>query len=129
MTVQYGVSLRNARLASDETVIGASPLLRIITGTQPANCGTAQSGITLVEMALPADAFDAPSGGVRAKLGAWSGVGLAAGTAGHYRILDTTGTTCHEQGAIGSDMTIDNTSIGIGQVVTVTTFTRTASGA
>ena len=59
-----------------------------------------------------------------------STTGLAAGTAAHYRIYASDGTTCHEQGSItatggGGDMTIDNTSIASGQTVSITGFTKT----
>ena len=59
-----------------------------------------------------------------------STTGLAPGTAAHYRIYASDGTTCHEQGSItatggGGDMTIDNTSIASGQTVNITGFTKT----
>lgn len=134
MTVQYSVARRNARLDSDETTIGTAPLLRILTGAQPANCGTAQSGTLLVEMTLPSDWLAAASGGAKAKSGTWQGTAVATNNAGYYRITDSAGTTCHEQGTVtitggGGDMTVDNTSIATGQVVTVTSYSRTASGA
>lgn len=79
-------------------------------------------------MALPADYLAAASAGSKAKTGTWSGTGAAAGSAAHFRIVDSAGTTCHMQGTVtatggGGDLTLDNVSIAIGQVVTVSTFT------
>jgi len=58
----------------------------------------------------------------------------ATGTAAHFRIYASDGTTVHMQGTItatggGGDMTLDNTSIASGQTVTITSFTISAGGA
>lgn len=135
MAVQNSVAVRNARLEAAETTIGASPRLQLRTGAQPANCAAAATGTLLCEIVLPADWMSAASNGVKAKLGTWQGTGLAAagaGTAaGHYRILDSTGTTCHEQGSVtgtggSGDLTLDNVSIAENQTVTITTYQKTA---
>jgi hypothetical protein len=135
MTVQNSVAARNARLDSFETVVGASPLLRIRTGAQPANCAAARSGTILALCTLPADWLAAASGGVKSKLGTWEDLSAdATGTAAHYEIMDSTGTTCHEQGSVtatggGGDMTLDNVSIAAGQSFTVTGYSKTAGNA
>jgi hypothetical protein len=54
----------------------------------------------------------------------------AAGTAGHFRVYDSGGSTCHWQGSItasggGGDMTIDNIIFAAGQAFTITSFTLT----
>lgn len=99
MARQYGTTLRNDLIQQYETSIGTSPKLRMITGTPPAACSTAQSGTQLIEITLPSDWQGAPSGGTAALAGTWSGTVAAAGTAGYYRIL-TSGGTCYEQGTI-----------------------------
>lgn len=135
MAIQYSVAVRNARLDSDETVIGTAPLLRIRTGSAPANCAASRTGTVLATITLPSDWMAAASSGSKAKSGTWTDSSAdATGTAGHFEIMDSTGTTCHMQGTItatggGGDMTIDNTSIASGQTVTVTGFTITAFGA
>jgi hypothetical protein len=133
MTIQRSVAARNAALDAFESTAGTAPLLRIFTGAQPANCAAASSGTLLVEMTLPSDWLNAASSGTKAKsAGAWSGTGVADGTAGHYRIFDSTGSVCHEQGSCGigtGDLQLDNTSIAIGQTVTVTGYTITAGNA
>jgi hypothetical protein len=130
MAIQYSVAVNNARLDSIETTVGTSPKLRIYTGAQPANCGTAASGTMLVEMALPSDWLGAASAAQKSKAGTWSGVAAAGGTAAHYRIYDSAGTTCHEQGSVGlgsGDLSLDNTNIANGQTVTVTAYQKNAA--
>lgn len=135
MGLQYSTDVRNGRLNSDEVVIGTAPILRIRSGSPPANCAAARSGTVLATITLPSDWMAAASGGSKAKNGTWQDTSAdATGTAGHFEIMDSSGTTCHMQGTItatggGGDMTIDNTSIASGQTVTVTGFTITAFGA
>lgn len=132
MTIQYSTILRNARLDVIETTIGTAPLLRIYDGTPPANPGTALSGNNLLaECTLPSDWMAAASGGSKAKSGTWEDTSAnATGTASFFRIYDSGGTTCHEQGTVtatggGGDMTVDNTSFAAGQAFTVTGYTKT----
>lgn len=134
MTVQKSVAVRNAGLDAEETAVGTSPKLQIRTGAQPANCASADSGTLLCEITLPSDWMAAAASGAKSKSGTWSGTGAAAGTAGHWRIKDSAGTTCHYQGSCsatggGGDMTLDNTSIAASQAVTVNSFTLTSGNA
>lgn len=135
MSLQLSTTVRNARLDAIETAIGASAVLKIRTGAPPANCGAADSGTVLATMSLPSDWMAAASSGSKAKSGTWEDLSAdAAGTAGHFRIYASDGTTIHMQGTItatggGGDMTLDNTSIGAGQSVTVTGFTLTDGNA
>ncbi len=134
MAIQKSTTLRNAELDQGETTIGTAPVLKIFTGSAPSNCGSANSGTELVSMTLPSDWAAAASSGSKAKSGTWSGTAGATGTAGHWRLYASDGTTCHMQGTAtasggGGDMILDNTSIASGQTVTVSTFTRTAGAA
>ena len=135
MAVQLSVAVRNARLDAIETAIGTSAILRIRTGSVPANCAAADTGTVLVEMTLPSDWLAAAASGAKAKAGTWQDTSAnATGTAAHYRIYDSAGTTCHLQGTVtgtggGGDMEIDNTSITSGQQVTVTSFSLTDANA
>jgi hypothetical protein len=134
MTIQYSTTIRNARLDSDETVINVSPHLRMYTGGPPTNCAAAATGTLLADMVLPSDWMAAASGGQKAKSGIWQVAATAAGTFGHYRIWDSAVSVCHEQGTLGlaagsPDMVIDSASCTIGQTITVTAYTKTASGA
>lgn len=134
MTIQNSTALRNAILDQRETTIGTAPKLQLRSGAQPANCAAARTGTLIAEQSLPSDWLSAASGGVKSLLGSWTVASVAAGTIGHYSIMDTAGTTCHEQGSVtvtggGGDMTVDNTSVVNPQVVTTTAYTLTAPGA
>lgn len=136
MTVQYSTAVRIARLDSFESVCGTSAVLRLRTGSPPANCGAARSGTIVATMNLPVDWMAAASavGNVvtKAKLGTWEDLSADnAGTVGHFEIMDSTSTTCHMQGTAtvtggGGDMTLDNVIVTAGQSITVTGFTLTA---
>jgi hypothetical protein len=75
----------------------------------------------------------AASGGTKAKLGTWQDLNAdAAGTFGHFRIWDSTITTCHMQGTVGisaADMIVDSATVSLGQAFLVTSFTLTAGNA
>ena len=135
MALQYSTTVRNAELDALETAVGTSPLLKIRSGSAPANCATADSGTVLATMTLPSDWLAAASSGSKAKSGTWQDSSAdATGTAGHFRIYDSTGTTCHLQGTVtatggGGDLTLDNTSIASGQTVTISTFSWTEGNA
>jgi len=135
MTIQLSVACRNARLDAIETAVGTSPILEIRTGAQPANCAAADSGTLLASITLPSDWLAAASSGSKAKSGTWQDSSAnGTGTAAHFRLKDSTGTTCHQQGSVtatggGGDMTVDNTSFASGQSFTVTGYTLTEGNA
>lgn len=133
MAVQLSTAVRNARLDAIETTIGTSAVLKIRTGAQPADVATADSGTVLVTITCPSDWAAAASGGSKAKSGTWSDSSAdATGTAAHWRLYASDGTTCHAQGSVGQgsgDLSLDNTSIVAGQTVTINTFTFTDGNA
>lgn len=135
MAVQLSTAVRNARLDSIETTIGTSAVLKIRTGAQPANVATADSGTVLATLSLPSDWMAAASSGSKAKSGTWEDTSAdATGTAAHWRLYASDGTTAHAQGTVtatggGGDMTVDNTSFASGQAFTVTSFTLTDGNA
>jgi hypothetical protein len=133
MALQLSTTVRNARLDTIESTIGVSAIMKIRTGAAPADCGTADSGTVLATITLPSDWMNAASSGSKTKLGTWQDASADnSGTAGHFRIYDSGGTTCHIQGTVGlgsGDLSLDNTSIASGQVVTISTFTLTDANA
>lgn len=134
MAVQLSVAVRNARLDQIETTIGVTPWLDIRSGAQPADCAQADAGTEIEHMALPSDWLGNASGGTKAKAGTWSGTADASATAAHFRIKETTDTTCHMQGSItatsgGGDIELDNVTINSGQTITINTFTLTDGNA
>jgi hypothetical protein len=135
MALQLSTAVRNARLDVIETTIGASAILKIRTGAAPANCAAADSGTVLATLNLPADYMDAAASGSKAKLGTWEDLSADnTGTAAHFRLYASDGTTCHIQGTVtvtggGGDLTVDNTSFSAGQSFTITGYTLTDGNA
>lgn len=132
MAIKFSVASRNAQLDAHEITVGASPKMRILTGSAPATCATAQSGTLLAELTLPADWASNAASGAKGLLGSWSGAVVADGTAGYYRIVDNAGTICHEQGTMGTsgqDLNGSSVALVTGQVIVITAKTMTAGNA
>jgi len=134
MAIQLAELLRNARLDTIETHVGTAPILKLRTGAQPADCGTADSGTVLCSMTLPSDWLNAASTGQITKNGTWSGTASGGGgTIGHFRLyVGPGGTVCKMQGSCGigtGDLQLDNTVVADGQTITVTGFTMTDGNA
>lgn len=115
MATQFGVAVRNAILQAIETTWGASAIIVGCTGAPPATPATAESGTRIAQGTLPADPLTAPSGGASAKNGTWTLTGLAAAGAGanlgYYRIYDSAGTVCMEQGTITNTVTLNTSAL------------------
>jgi len=128
MTIQLSAGVRNAQANAIESTVGTAPKLQLRTGAPPANCAAAATGSLIAEMTLPSDWLTAGSAGLVEKVGTWQDLSAdLAGIVGHFRIVDTAGTTCHMQGTVtetggGGDMTLDNTDVEDGQSVTITSF-------
>lgn len=105
-SIQFDEPVRNAIMEAYETAVGTSPKLRLFTGPIPANCAAASTGTMLCEIALPADWASASVAGTKAKLGTWSGTTVAAGVCGYYRLFNTAGTLCREQGTVTQAITL-----------------------
>lgn len=135
MAIQLSVAARNALLDAIETAVGASAVLKIFTGAQPANCAAANSGTVLATLSLPADYLAAASAGVKSLSGTWQDTSAdAAGTAAHYRLYATDGTTCHLQGSVtatggGGDLEVNNAVFAAAQNFQITAWTLTAPNA
>jgi len=139
MALQYSVAVRNAQLNAWEATIGTSPIFRLYDGVNPVDCASAPTANEIANGTLPADWSNAAASGAKTILGGpFTVTGLAAAGAGTavlaYRIYDSAGTVCHEQGTVtvtgsGGDMTMDNVSVANAQTVNVNTLTRTASNA
>lgn len=135
MAIYWSDTVRNATLDAWETAIGATPKVRIYGGSVPANEAAALGAATLLaEFTLAADWASAAASGTKSLSGLPVSVtgdaGAGAGTAAaFYRIYDSAGTTCHEQGTVGTtgaDMTIDSATIASGQTVRITAWSKTA---
>lgn len=133
--LQFSTAVRNAVLDQWESTIGTSPIMKIYSGTIPANVAASITGTILATLALPSDWMAAASGGTKAKSGTWEDASAdASGTASHWRIFAADGTTPHTQGdagvsGSGASLILDSTSFTAGQSFSVTTFTLTGPGA
>src|SRR4051812_31586827 len=112
MARQFSTTLRDNRANQIESTIGTAPIFKVLTGSPPANCAAAETGTVLASLTLPSDWLTASSSGAVSKNGSWTGTASGTGTAGYYRIYNSAGSTCHEQGTItatggGGDATID----------------------
>lgn len=133
MAIKMSVAVRNGMLNAIETAIGVSAILKIRTGAPPTNIVDADTGTVLATLNLPSDWLGAAAAGVAAKAGTWQDASAdAAGTAGHFRIYATDGTTQHIQGTVAAsaaDLNVDNVVFAAGQSFTITSFTLTAGNA
>lgn len=133
MALQFSTTLRNAMLEAIESSLGTAAKVRAISGSQPANCATAQSGTQIAEWTLASDWSAAASGGTKSLSSTpLSTTASASATAGYFRLVDNAGTTCHMQGSLGTsgtDLIIDNAAVTSGQTVQITSWTWTAPGA
>lgn len=131
MAIQLSTAVRNARLDAIESTISTGAVLKIRTGAAPADVATADSGTVLATLTLPSDWLAAASSGTKAKSGTWEDTSAdASGTAAHFRIYASDGTTAHIQGTVtatgnGGDLTLDSTTITSGQTVTISSFELT----
>jgi hypothetical protein len=136
MALQFSTTVRNAILNVIESTIGTSAVLTVRSGSPPATCATADSGTLLASISLASDWADAASSGTKilSSLPVTDASINATGTAGHWRLYASDGTTCHSQGTVvatggSGDMIVDSTSFVAGQAFNVTAWTWTAPGA
>jgi hypothetical protein len=112
--------------------VGNAGLLRIYTGSAPADCGTAASGTKLSEHTLGSPFAPATSGGVLSPTAPSNVNATASGTAGYWRVYKSDGTTCVVQGSCGTsgaDMILNTLSIVAGGPVQVNSWSFTEGGA
>ena len=134
MAIQYSSAHRTAAVADISTQAGINAVIKIFSGTPPANCATADSGVTLVTFAGNATQFGTSTAGVLTASAVANASAAATGTAGYFRVYPSAATTTNAvfQGTVGltaTDMIVTNTSIATGQTVTFTSLTVTAFGA
>lgn len=135
MAVQYSTAVRNAMGDAWETAMGTGIKVQIRTGSQPTNCAASSTGTLLCEFTLASDwSANAASGQKSLANTPISATASASGTAAHYRFMDSTGATCHEQGTVtatggGGDIEIDSTTVSSGQTLRITGYTKTWPGA
>jgi hypothetical protein len=134
MAIRINTAARNA---AADAIVGVfsggsgAPVLRIYSGTQPATPATAPSGTLLAEFTLSDPGFAAASSGSAALdvTPALTDDGLAAGTAGYFRICDSTEAAATGLGVLdgsvtatggGGDLQLNTTTISVGVSVEIT---------
>lgn len=130
MAKQFSTTVRDAWLATYESTISTTPHLHLRTGTVPANCAASNTGTDLVNMTLPSDWMATSSGGTAGLNGTWSGTVIVDGTVGHYRIMNSADSTCHEQGLVTKAFSLvtSATTSANSNVLTFTSTTGVANG-
>lgn len=133
MALKLSTTLRNARLDAITTAVGSNGILRIYSGTRPANVAAAISGTLLAELTCSATFAPAASGGVLTVNAVTQDSSAdATGTATHFRQWRSDGTTAvidGDVGTSGSDLNLNTTSIVAGGPVSVTSYVLTEGGA
>lgn len=130
--LKYSASLKNGQQDAITTKLGASAILELYSGSQPANPDTAiTSQVLLASLTCNATFAPAASGGVLTLNSISNGTGTAgagAGTNATWFRMKTSGAVAHIDGAVGisgCDMNLNNNNIATGQTVSVTSFTLT----
>lgn len=131
MTLGINVTTRNAMLDAITTRAGASALLRIYDGTQPATGGTATT--LLAELTCNATFAPAASSGVLTLNAITQDSSAnATGTATWFRIVTSGGSTHVLDGTVatsGADLNLNSVSIVATGSVAISSFTVTAGNA
>lgn len=133
MSLSYTTTDRNTRLDALTTSVGASGILKIYSGTPPANVGASLSGNTLLaQLTMNATFAPGASGGVLTLNSITTeSAADATGTATFFR-MTTSGGTAKIQGTVGtsgSDLNLNTTSIVAGAAVSVSSYTITEGNA
>ncbi len=130
--IKIAVATRNALGDALIAALGASPLLDIYDGAQPAGPGTAiTTQNKLGTLTCSATTAPATSGGVVTfNAITQDGSADATGTAAWYRLKTSGGTAIIDGtiGTAGADLNLNTTSIVVGGPIAVTSFTYTMPG-
>lgn len=133
MALSFSTTLRNARADAITTTAGNSGKLRIYSGTRPANPAAAITGTLLAELTCNATFAPSASGGVLTLNAITQDTTAdATGTATHFRLWKSDGTTAVMDGDVGtsgSDLNLNTTSIVANAIVSVTSFVLTEGNA
>jgi hypothetical protein len=110
--------------------VGSSGVLKIFSGSVPANCAAGDPAGLLDTITLPAT-FLTHSAGVTTLSGTWSSTASGSGTAASFRVYDGSA-VCHLQGTVGTsgaDMNLTSVSFTSGQTISITSCAITEGNA
>jgi hypothetical protein len=126
MSFGHAVELRNAQLDAITTRAGNAALLRAYDGVRPATGGAATT--KLAEWTLGSPFAVAAVGGALSPTLPADTVGLAVGDVTWFRIVQSDGST-HVTDFGMTEVSINNTTVGIGTPMQVTGFQINAGNA
>ena len=124
--LQYSNGTRDAQQQGLITYAGTGSLIKLYTGTQPANANTALSGNTLLVTLTIAGSFGTDSNGTLTFNTVTNGTAVATGTATFFRIYQSDGTTVVMDGSVGTssaDLVLNTVSIVTNDTVAITSGT------
>lgn len=124
--LQYSNGTRDAQQQGLITYAGSNAIIRIYSGSQPANANTAISTQTLLVSLNISGAFGTDSNGTLTFSTVNNGTAVASGTASFFRIVKSDGTTVIMDGSIGTssaDLVLNTTTIATNDTVAITSGT------
>ena len=132
MATRLATATQNAAAAAMMALVDAGPgpgTVQVRTGAQPASANDPATGTLLATFTLSDPAFTGPVAGVMTldATPVLSTLGVANGTAGWFRMLDSTGATVFDGavGTSGQQLNLNTTSITTGLTVEITSGTFT----
>lgn len=129
MSMRISTAWRNqaADAASQIDNGSGTAKLQLRSGSPPTNLTDAAAGTLLAEFDLPNPSFGEPSNGTATANSITAVEGLAAGTVGHFRVLDRDGDPVEDSDSVGTsgqvELTLNTLTISEGVDVTVTSWT------
>ncbi len=139
MAVRPSTAARNAAVNAITALVdggSGAGVLRVYSGSAPAGPGSSATGTLLLSYTLSDPAFAAASSGSAALdvTPAVTTTGAAAGTAGWFRLLDSTEAAGTGLGVVdgsvtatggGGDLTLSTTTVSVGLTVEITSLSIT----
>ncbi|MGH9251405.1 MAG: hypothetical protein ACRD0W_18060 [Acidimicrobiales bacterium] len=132
MTIRITTARQNGACDSvvDAVDTGGAGSVQIRTGTQPASANDADAGTLLATFTLAATAFGAAASGTATLAGTpRATTGAAAGTGGHARVKNGSGTTIFDGSVTGTggggDFEMSTTTVSVGLDLELTAGTLT----
>jgi hypothetical protein len=132
VTIRLSTASRNAAAKAIGDLVDAGTgagTLKIYSGAQPATGDTAESGTLLATVLFADPGFAAPSSGTINATDPAAVTGVAAGTAGWFRVEDSAGNNVYDGSVTatggGGDLTLATTTISIGVTVDITALSIT----
>lgn len=126
MAAGYSTTLRNAQLDAITTAVGNAGKLALYDGVRPATGGAATT--KLAEFTLGTPFAPAAAAAVLSPTLPGATTGLAAGIATWGRITTSGGTFVIDLG-VGTDITLNTTTVSVGVACLVTSWTITRGNA